>query len=153
MKKITIKWILISLGVGLVPILILGASRGGIGLSPYILVLSLIIGLLGASTHVCIYAFRKGSKKQKYSSAGFSLVSLLIVGWLVLESSGCNVTEEYANNRVLNHIESKDNLFAKYLGSPEFSEKECTFTYSYQSPGQNFQFLVSPHGGLHFIGE
>lgn len=151
MKKIAIKWILISLGLALVPILMLGFSRGGIALSPYILVFGLIVALLGASIHVCVYAFREGSSKQKYSSVAFGLVSTLVVGWLVSSSTGCDLTEEYATNKVLGHIERENRLMSNYLATPIFSEKECTFTFSYKSPDQDFQLLVSPHGGLHFI--
>lgn len=151
MKKIVITWMVISLAAGLVPAFFLGISRGGIELSPYIIAFSIIVGLFCASIHAVIYAFKRGNKEQKYSSIYFGVFALLIVYWLWYSATTCDLAEEYAHARILNYIESREDLVIEYLGELIFSEKECTYTLDYQSPEEKFQILISANGKLHFI--
>lgn len=153
MKKIVLKWLFISIGVGLIPVLILGASPGGVALSPIIIILSLVVGLLGASVHVTVFAFLKGSDKQKKSACWFSALALAFVSWVVYSSVQCSLSEEYAISRATSHIDSRDDLDLQYLGGPRFDIDSCLCQFSYSAPDEQFTLVVSEYGELHFVDE
>ena len=84
MKSIVAKWFLYSLGIGLIPIIILGASRGGIAVSPIILMLSILIGLIGSTVHMNIFAFTEGNKKQKNYSWDFRFYNFIDCNFVLI---------------------------------------------------------------------
>lgn len=153
MKSIVTKWIVYSFFVGLIPVIILGASQGGIALSPIILMLSILIGLFGATIHVNIFAFTKGSKKQKIKSSLFGIVALTFVTLIFYNNSQCNLTEDQTKNRVLGHIDKKENLDAKYLGEYRFNEESCQGSFNYNDPNNSFRFIVDELQNIYFDRE
>ena len=150
MKKIILKWMLISLGIGMIPVVMLGASQGGIALSPFILLFSFIVGLTGAAIHASIFAFRVGAKKQKIQAALFSGVSALIVGFLVYSESQCALEQEYAAERASDYINSKAELDIKHLSSAVYNPEKCVCTFEYSGPVKTFTIFVTEYGELHF---
>lgn len=150
MKKIITKWLLISLGVGIIPVLVLGASQGGIALSPLILIFFLIVGVIGSSIHVNIYAYKKGTRQQKSKALVYLIVSSLFIGFIFYSSSQCGLNEEYAIKRVNKYVLSKPELETKYLSKAMFNREECMCTFEYSSPVKNFIIFVSEYGDLHF---
>jgi hypothetical protein len=150
MKKIIIKWILISLGIGMIPVVMLGASQGGIALSPLILLLFFIIGLTGAAIHANIYAYKKGVKKQKIKAFAFAGISFVIVVLLVYSESRCELKQEYATERASGYIRSKSELDIKNLGEAVFNHERCLCTFEYSSPAKSFTIFVTEYGELHF---
>lgn len=150
MKKIVAKWILISLGVGLIPVIILGASPGGIALSPLILLFSLMIGLVGSSIHVNIYAFTKGNTKQKGVASTFGCIALSLVAFTMYSESQCSLDQDYAIQRVKGYISKKSELQVQFLGKPTYDVEQCICSIPYSSESDNFTFIVSEYGKLHF---
>ncbi|PRO73293.1 hypothetical protein C6Y40_12230 [Alteromonas alba] len=150
MKKIITKWLLISLGVGMIPVVILGASQGGIALSPLILLFFLMVGLAGSAVHANIYAYRKGTKKQKIQGSVFAGISALVIGFLVYSESRCELRQEYATERASGYVRSKPDLDIKNLSEPVFDLEKCVCTFEYSSPTTKFEIFVSEYGELHF---
>jgi hypothetical protein len=150
MKSIVTKWILYSFLVGLIPVIILGASQGGIALSPIILMLSILIGLFGATIHVNIFSFTKGSNKQKIKSSLFGFVALTFVAIVFYNNSQCNLTEDQTKNRILRHIDKKENLDVKYLGEYKFNEESCQGSFNYNDPNNLFRFIVDELQNIYF---
>ena len=138
------------LGVGLIPVLFLGASPGGIALSPIIIFTCTTIGLIGAAIHTIINSSKSGSKSQKIlsNSIAAALVTLIAV-WLLNASSSCIINEEYANKRIQSHFAEFYRLDLKYLSVPKFSEAKCNYTYEYESPTSRYQFVITEYGKLH----
>jgi len=99
MKKIIGKWIGICLGLGLIPAVLLGASPGGIALTPLILVFCFCVGLVGAAIHSMIFSFRKGNGRQKIGASIFSSLVIVVIGLQIRAESTCDFTEEYAIQR------------------------------------------------------
>lgn len=153
MRKIILKWLGISFAISLIPVFILGASQGGIALSPYIIILGLVIGLIGASVHSSIYVFKHGNKKQRIISLCFNSLAFLFVGWTLYSSSLCSLDTDYANERVIKYINSKDELDLEYLGKQNFSDASCQSKFKYNDPNKPFTFIVSEYGKLHFSYE
>ena len=150
MKKIITKWILISLGIGMIPVAILGASQGGIALSPLILLFFLIVGLTGAAIHANIYAYLRGTKKKKIQSSVFAGISALIVGLLVYSESRCELKQEYAIERASGYVRSKSDLDIINLGEAVFDPEKCVCTFEYSSRTKKFEIFVTEYGELHF---
>ena len=153
MRKIILKWIGISFAISLIPVIILGASQGGIALSPYILILGLVIGLIGGSIHSSIYAFKHGNKKKRIISVCFNSLALSFVGWTLYSSTLCSLDTDYANDRVIKYINSKDELELEYLGKQDFSDASCQSRFKYNDLNNQFTFIVSEYGKLHFSYE
>jgi hypothetical protein len=153
MCKIILKWLGTSFAISLIPVIILGASQGGIALSPYIIIIGLVIGLIGGSIHSSIYAFKHGNKKQRIISVCFNLIVLSFVGWTLYSSTLCSLDTDYANVRVIKYIKSKDELDLKYLGKQNFSGSSCQSTFKYNDPNNQFKFIVSEYGNLYFSYE
>ena len=153
MRNIVLKWLGISVGISLIPVVILGASPGGIALSPLILLLGVIIGLLGATIHINIYAFKVGKTGQKYKAAGFGFIAILLVVGVVLDSSRCGLDEGYARERVANYINKKTELSIQYIGLGTYDSLQCKYSVPYTDPANKFTFIVSSHGKLHFSRE
>lgn len=134
----------------MIPVVILGASQGGIALSPLILLFSLMVGLTGAAIHANIYAYRKGTKKQKILSSVFAGISALVVGLLLYSESRCELEQQYADKRASDYVRSKSDLDIKYLGEAAFDLEKCVCTFEYSSPTKKFEIFVSEYGELHF---
>ena len=150
MKKIIAKWILISLGIGMIPVVMLGASQGGIAISPLILLLFLVIGLMGAAIHANIYAYKSGTKKQKIQASIFGGFSAVIVGFLIYSENQCELKQEYAEKRANSYVSSKSELDIKHLGGAVFNRENCVCTFEYFSPIKSFTIFVTEYGELHF---
>ena len=138
-----------SLAIGLIPVLILGASPGGIYLSPIIIIACIIIGLIGGAIHTVINSSRFVNKSQKTLSHVIAALVTLIVIWLFNSSSSCSISEEYANERMQSHFAEFYRLDLKYLSPPIFSGAECNYTYEYESPTSRYKFVVSDFGQVH----
>ena len=153
MRNIFLKWLGISIGIALIPVFILGATQGGIALSPIILVLGIVVGLVGASIHINIYAYKNGTKQQKYKAAGIgSIISLLVV-FSLYDSAQCDLSESFAKERVVEYINSQNKLELHHLGSFTYSEEQCIYSAPYKDPSDSFTFIVSEYGDLHFARE
>jgi len=150
MKSTVIKWILYSFFVGLIPVLLLGASPGGIALSPIILMLSLLIGLFGAAIHINIFAFTKGTQKQKIKSSVFGTLVFIIVIMIIYTENQCSLSEEIAKNKILKYIDDLEHLDAMYLGEYVFYEDSCQGSLKYDSPSRPSTIIIDKH---HKIGE
>lgn len=150
MKKIILKWLLISLGVGMIPVIILGASQGGIALSPFFLLFSFIVGLAGASIHASVFAFRNDSRKQKIQASIFTGVSALTIGFLVYSESQCTLDPEYATERASDYVRSKAELDTKYLSGAVYNHEKCVCKFEYTGPVKTFTIFVTEYGELHF---
>lgn len=85
MAKVFIKWILGALLIALIPAALLGASPGGIALTPIILVFSIVLGAIPASFHCAILAYEKGNKKQQYIAILFPFILVALIVWLVYQ--------------------------------------------------------------------
>ena len=159
MKSIVAKWFLYSLGIGLIPIVILGASQGGIAASPIILMLSILIGLFGAAVHVNIFAFTQGDKKQRVKAAVFGSIMLSIVMLSLYDNGQCHLTEEQVRSKVLRYIAKdgyavkKDNIDVKYLGEYILSVENCQGSINYDDPNNYFRFVVDDYQNLYFDSE
>jgi len=155
MRKIIFRWLGISFGVSLIPVILLGASQGGIALSPFILIVGIVIGFTGAGIHSSIYAFKEGNKKKWIISLFFSVFALYFAGSTLYSLSRCTHDSEtkFAQDRVVKYINSKDDLNLSYLGAQIFSEKSCQFTFEYTDPNNKFVFIVGEFGKLHFDRE
>jgi len=129
---------------------LLGASPGGIALSPLILLFFLMVGLVGAAVHANIYAYRKGTKKQKLQGSVFAGISVLVVGLLVYSESRCELKQEYAIERASGYIRSKSDLDIKNLSEPVFDLENCVCTFKYSSVTTKFDIFVTEYGELHF---
>ncbi len=149
MKKIIAKWLLIPLGLGMVPVILLGASQGGIALSPIIIVFCLCIGLIGASVHSLIYSFSKGSKSQRIVSSIFSSLAVIFISLQFYADSVCAYSEEQAFSKIRNHTVNFRELDIKYLGKPVFSKDDCTYSFMYESPYKKYEFLFTKYGEVH----
>ncbi|MEP0495007.1 MAG: hypothetical protein ABJD02_04695 [Paraglaciecola sp.] len=134
----------------MIPVVLLGASPGGIALSPLILLSFLMIGLAGAAVHANIYAYRKGTKKQRIQGSVFSGISALVVGLLVYSESQCELKKEYATERASGYVRSKSDLDIKNLSEPVFDLENCVCTFEYSSPTKKFEIFVTEYGELHF---
>ena len=134
----------------MIPVVILGASPGGVALSPLILLFFLILGLTGAAVHANIHAYRKGEKKQKILGSVFAGVSALVVGLLVYSESRCELKQEYATERASGYVRSKSNLDIKNLSEAAFDLEKCVCTFEYSSPTKKFEIFVTEYGELHF---
>ena len=150
MKKIISRWMLISLGVGMVPVLILGASQGGIALSPFILMFFIVLGLMGGAIHANINAYRFGARKQKIQASIFAVASILVVGSFIYGEVQCELKLEYATERAKQYIGSKPDLDIKNLGSAALDAESCVCTFEYSSPAKTFTIIVTEYGKLHF---
>ena len=147
--KIYLKWLVACLGIGIIPVLILGASPGGIALSPIIIIACIIIGLIGGAIHSVINSSRFGNKSQKALCYVIGALVASIVIWLFNSSSSCSISEEYANKRIQSHFAEFYKLDLKYLSSPTFSSAECNYTYEYESPTSRYKFVISDYGQVH----
>jgi len=150
MKKIIFKWILISLGVGMIPLVMLGASPGGIALSPLILLIFLIVGLTGAAVHVNIYAYKRGTQKQRIQACVYAGIAVLAVGLIIYSESQCELNQVYATERANGYVLSKPELNIKSLSSAVFDQEKCVCTFEYSSPTKKFKLFVTEYGKLHF---
>ena len=150
MKKLIAKWILLSLGIGMIPVVILGASQGGVALSPLILLLFLFTGLIGAAIHANIHAYKSGTNKQKIQASLFGVISAVTVGFLAYSESRCELKQEYATERASGYIGSKSELDIENLGSVVFDRESCVCTFEYSSPTKTFTIFVTEYGKLHF---
>lgn len=153
MKKIVVKWMLISLGMGMIPVVLLGPSPGGIALSPLILLFCFSVGLFGSAIHINILSFKLGSKEQKLQAVTFASFSILGIGLLVYNESRCELKQEYAIQRASKYINEKPELDIINLGGAVFDPKRCVCTFEYSSPEKAFTIFVTEYGELHFSSE
>lgn len=149
MIKIVGKWIAISIGVGLIPAVLLGASPGGIALTPIILVFCFCVGLVGAAGHSMIFSFRKGDRRQKIGASIFSCLVVVAIGLQISAESSCDFTEEYAVQRISDYAKNYRKLDIQYLGTPKFNEGDCTYSFIYESPSEKYEFIFSKYGEVH----
>lgn len=134
----------------MIPVVMLGASPGGIALSPLILLLFLIIGLTGSAIHANIYAYKKGAKKQRVQASIFAGISAILLGFLIYSESRCELKQEYAVERASSYVRSKPELNIKNLGDAVFDNEDCVCTFEYSSITKTFTIFVSEYGELHF---
>ncbi len=134
----------------MIPVVLLGASPGGVALSPLILFFFLILGLAGATVHANIYAYRKGAKKEKIQSSVFAGISFLIIGLLVYNESQCDLKQEYATERASDYVRSKSDLDMNSLGEPVFDLDNCVCIFEYSGQAKKFEIIVTEYGELHF---
>ena len=149
MKKIIGKWIGISVGIGLIPAILLGASPGGIALTPIILVFCFCVGLVGAAIHSLVFSFRKGNGRQKLGASIFSCLVIVVIASQIYAESTCDFTEEYAIQRISSHARNYRKLDVQFLGSPSFNEDDCSYSFVYESPSEKYEFILSRYGKVH----
>ena len=149
MKIIIGKWIGISLGLGLIPAVLLGASPGGIALTPLILVFCFCVGLVGAAIHSMIFSFRRGNRRQKIGASIFSSLVIVVIALQIRAESTCDFTEEYAIQRISDHAKNYRKLDMQFLGTPSFNEGDCSYSFIYESPSEKYEFMLSRYGKVH----
>lgn len=129
MKSIITKWMLYCFGISFIPVVLLGASPGGIALSPVFLALGIGIGLFGSSVHVFIKACIKGNKRQKILASSYFVFVASILIWQIYVEAQCNLTEEQASARLERHMQRFERFNPEEIGKPELSVESCSFYF------------------------
>lgn len=153
MKSIIQKWILYSIGICFIPVFLLGASPGGIALSPIIIAFGIIIGLVGSSFHVVVISLYKGDTRQRVFAFSYSVMALFLVSWGIYKHSECNLTEAEAMEIVVSHRWNGGYYEMKELGQPIFSAENCTYSFPYKSPKEYKEVLVDSLQDIYLISK
>lgn len=123
----------------------------GTGVGPgsfFILAMFLLLGLVVASIHCIILAYRSGDKKvMVYVVSPIVLIAVLTV-WQAVSDPTCLYTESQSIDAVLEHLEraKHDRL---HLGNPKFERSDCSYSFTYEGPDGKYEFLYSNWGEIH----
>lgn len=139
-------WIGGSFLFSLIPLIMLGASQGGIVLNPIILMTCLSLGLLFGVFHcACVSIVTKNIKAQRVYIPLLAVVFLYMV-WLFMKDPTCGITPENAFAKVASYLQS-GGFSVSNLESPVLDKQTCT--YSFAVKGEKRRYLVGPYGKLH----
>lgn len=150
MKSIISKWVLWSFGISMIPVILLGATPGGIALSPVILMFGVFIGLVGSSVHASIYAHLKGNIRQKVISTIYLITAISLVSWQMYIDSQCYLNENEALARVHRHIERSGDFALLDLDKGEFSAESCTYTFPIKDHPDYESIIISEMLDVYF---